>query len=294
MAKREAEVFLPLREIDIPANNDGTVAHILDAGHGSIRDVVYFIGAGPTRTSVAKTNSFVTHTIRRRYAAAAIRTRPKVQQLKDYVVKWIQFQSLWALEAEYALNSLGDSLAYWQQQTEIKRIYTTSDMTESQEEFGMCVVDYEPVQAHVKAKYDAWERDILSRFGVKLGNTMKEMHASIFKASRRAMTLSTSRLKVWWAAHDGSEGGVPLILLTHYISFRHLFLFSTAIMHFRDLSFNDMTSSYPAGSLREKRPNTTTRWKNVRRPTNAASLVATPMTSMKIKEVIMDVKCCAG
>src|SRR6266702_4165166 len=137
-------------------------------------------------------------------------------------------------------------------------------------------------------------RDILSRFAVKLGNKMKEMHASIFKASRRAMTLSTSRLKVWWAAHDGSEGGVPLILLTHYISFRHLFLFSTAIMHFRDLSFNDMTSSYPAGSLREKRPNTTTRWKNVRRPTNAASLVATPMTSMKIKEVIMDVKCCAG
>jgi len=186
-----------LREIDIPASNDGTVAHILAAGHGSIRDVVYFIGAGPTRTSVAKTNSFVTHTIRRRYAAAAIRTRPKVQQLKDYVVKWIQFQSLWALEAEYALNSLGDSLAHWQQLlTEIKRSRITFDTTETQKEFGVCVVDYEPVQAHVKAKYDAWERDILSRFGVKLGNTMKEMHASIFKASRRAMTLSTSRLRV--------------------------------------------------------------------------------------------------
>lgn len=34
----------------------------------------------------------------------------------------------------------------------------------------------------MNAKYDAWQRDILSRFGVKLGNAMKEMHASILKA----------------------------------------------------------------------------------------------------------------
>jgi len=34
----------------------------------------------------------------------------------------------------------------------------------------------------VNTKYDVWQRDILSRFGVKLGNAMKEMHASILKA----------------------------------------------------------------------------------------------------------------
>ena len=34
----------------------------------------------------------------------------------------------------------------------------------------------------MNAKYDPWQRDILSRFGVKLGNAMKEMHASILKA----------------------------------------------------------------------------------------------------------------
>ena len=38
------------------------------------------------------------------------------------------------------------------------------------------------MQAKVNAKYDSWQRDILSRFGVKLGNAMKEMHASILKA----------------------------------------------------------------------------------------------------------------
>ncbi|KAJ8587100.1 hypothetical protein M405DRAFT_742471 [Rhizopogon salebrosus TDB-379] len=107
----------------------------------------------------------------------------KVQQLKDYVAKWLQFQSLWDLEAEYVFNRLGDSLAHWQQLlTEIKKTRSTFDTSETQHTFGVCVVDYEQVQARVNAKYDAWQRDILSRFGVKLGNAMKEMHASILKA----------------------------------------------------------------------------------------------------------------
>ncbi|KAH9487400.1 Dynein heavy chain, cytoplasmic [Psilocybe cubensis] len=107
----------------------------------------------------------------------------KVQHIKDYVGKWLQFQSLWDLEAEYVFNRLGDSLANWQQLlTEIKKARTTFDTSETQKSFGVCVIDYEQVQARVNAKYDSWQRDILSRFGVKLGNAMKEMHASILKA----------------------------------------------------------------------------------------------------------------
>lgn len=106
-----------------------------------------------------------------------------MQQLKDYVAKWLQFQSLWDLEAEYVFNRLGDSLARWQQLlTEIKKARSTFDTSETQKHFGACVIDYEQVQARVNAKYDAWQRDILSRFGVKLGNAMKEMHATILKA----------------------------------------------------------------------------------------------------------------
>ena len=107
----------------------------------------------------------------------------KVQQLKEYVAKWLQFQSLWDLEAEYVFSRLGDSLANWQQLlTEIKKARSTFDTSETQRSFGVCVIDYEQVQARVNAKYDAWQRDILSRFGVKLGNAMKEMHATILKA----------------------------------------------------------------------------------------------------------------
>ncbi|KAI5123732.1 hypothetical protein M0805_000325 [Coniferiporia weirii] len=107
----------------------------------------------------------------------------KVQQLKEYVAKWLQFQSLWDLEAEYVFNRLGDSLSHWQQLlTEIKKARSTFDTSETQRSFGACVIDYEQVQARVNAKYDAWQRDILSRFGVKLGNAMKDMHAQILKA----------------------------------------------------------------------------------------------------------------
>jgi len=107
----------------------------------------------------------------------------KVQQLKEYVAKWLQFQSLWDLEAEYVFNRLGDSLAHWQQLlTEIKKTRSTFDTSDTQKSLGVCIIDYEQVQARVNAKYDSWQRDILSRFGVKLGNAMKEMHASILKA----------------------------------------------------------------------------------------------------------------
>ncbi|CAL1696879.1 unnamed protein product [Somion occarium] len=107
----------------------------------------------------------------------------KVQQLKEYVAKWLQFQSLWDLEAEYVFNRLGDNLANWQQLlTEIKKARSTFDTSETQKSFGVCVIDYEQVQARVNAKYDSWQKDILSRFGVKLGNAMKDMHAAILKA----------------------------------------------------------------------------------------------------------------
>jgi hypothetical protein len=107
----------------------------------------------------------------------------KVQQIKDYVGKWLQFQSLWDLESEYVFNRLGDSLAHWQQLlTEIKKARSTFDTSDTQKSFGVCVVDYEQVQSRVNAKYDSWQKEILNRFGTKLGTVMREMHAAILKA----------------------------------------------------------------------------------------------------------------
>jgi len=145
----------------------------------------YEIGLQMQKASASETTytslstRFTDDTLQRPFALV----EQKAQQLKDYVAKWLQFQSLWDLEADYVFNRLGDSLAHWQQLlTEIKKARSTFDTSDTQKSFGVCVVDYEQVQARVNAKYDAWQRDILSRFGVKLGNAMKEMHAAILKA----------------------------------------------------------------------------------------------------------------
>ena len=129
--------------------------------------------------SCLQLTQFTDDTLRRPFALI----ETKVQQLKDYVAKWLQFQSLWDLEAEYVFNRLGDSLANWQQLlTEIKKARSTFDTSETQKSFGVCIIDYEQVQSRVNAKYDTWQRDIMNRFGAKLSIAMKEMHASILKA----------------------------------------------------------------------------------------------------------------
>ncbi|GJN87844.1 hypothetical protein Rhopal_000799-T1 [Rhodotorula paludigena] len=107
----------------------------------------------------------------------------KLRIIGAYVDKWLQFQSLWDLEAEYVYARLGDQLSSWQQLLlEIRKTRSTFDNSESQRSFAVAVIDYEQVQSKVTAKYDAWQRDLLGRFGSKLGAAMKETHAAILKA----------------------------------------------------------------------------------------------------------------
>lgn len=107
----------------------------------------------------------------------------KLQQISAYVAKWLQFQSLWDLESDYVYSRLGDSLSAWQQLLlEIRKTRSTFDNSETQRSFGVAVIDYEQVQSKVNAKYDTWQRDILSKFGGKLSSSMKETHAAILKA----------------------------------------------------------------------------------------------------------------
>jgi len=145
----------------------------------------YEIGLQMQSGSVTETTytSLLTRFDETTFTRSFLLIEQKVQQLKDYVAKWLQFQSLWDLEAEYVFNRLGEDLKLWQQLlTEIKKTRSTFDTSDTQKSLGVCIIDYEQVQSRVNAKYDAWQRDILSRFGVKLGNAMKDIHALITKA----------------------------------------------------------------------------------------------------------------
>ncbi|CAH7672915.1 expressed protein [Phakopsora pachyrhizi] len=74
----------------------------------------------------------------------------KVNEISGYVSKWLQFQSLWYLEADYLYSQLGKSLSAWQQiLSEIRKTRLNFDNSESFQDFGVCKINYEQFQAKV-------------------------------------------------------------------------------------------------------------------------------------------------
>jgi dynein heavy chain 1 len=107
----------------------------------------------------------------------------KVQVVSAYVDKWLQFQSLWDLEAEFVYNRLGDSLGDWDNLLlDIRQARQTFDTTDTRKDFGVAIIDYANAQSKVNAKYDSWQRDLLAKYGSKLGLSMKEVYAAVLKA----------------------------------------------------------------------------------------------------------------
>ncbi|KAJ2847645.1 dynein heavy chain, partial [Coemansia erecta] len=97
------------------------------------------------------------------------------KQAASYVQIWLQYQALWDLQIDYVLGFLGDDLAKWQSMLlEIRRARSTFDNSETVKYIGAhCAVDYEQVQSKVNARYDSWQREILNKFGQRLGQAMR-------------------------------------------------------------------------------------------------------------------------
>ncbi|KMU87921.1 dynein heavy chain [Coccidioides immitis H538.4] len=109
----------------------------------------------------------------------------RLQEISEYIEKWLQFQSLWDLQSSYVYDVLGDDLSQWLQLLqEIRRSRATFDTSEVRRSFGTIRIDYEQVQTKVNAKYDQWQREILLNFGGKLGTRMREVYAEL-QAARR-------------------------------------------------------------------------------------------------------------
>ncbi|KAI9803379.1 MAG: hypothetical protein M1833_000898 [Piccolia ochrophora] len=102
-----------------------------------------------------------------------------------YVDKWLQFQSLWDLQSEQVYETLGDALSRWLQLLqEIRKTRSTFDTSEVSRSFGIMTLDYEQVQTKVNVRYDQWQHEILQKFGMRLGNRMKEFFTEIEQARR--------------------------------------------------------------------------------------------------------------
>jgi dynein heavy chain 1 len=107
----------------------------------------------------------------------------KLQSVSEYVSIWLQYQSLWDLDIDFILAKLADDLQRWQQLVlEIKKSRATFDNSETAKSFGALLVDYEQVQSKVNAKYDQWQKEVLNKFGSKLGLIMKMFFDDVSKA----------------------------------------------------------------------------------------------------------------
>ncbi|GAA5873340.1 hypothetical protein JCM3774_005947 [Rhodotorula dairenensis] len=137
------------------------------------------VEAPPAADYSALLDSFSDNTLERPFELI----EQKLREISAYVDKWLQFQSLWDLEADYVYAQLGDQLSSWQQLLlEIRKTRSTFDNSDSRRSFGVLEVDYEQVQSKVTAKYDTWQRDLVTKFGGKLGAAMKTAHTAISNA----------------------------------------------------------------------------------------------------------------
>ena len=96
---------------------------------------------------------------------------------------WLQYQALWDLEPSQVYARLGDDLSRWQRLlADIRGARATFDNNDTRRSFGTIVVDYGQVQAKVNAKYDFWQREIVTRFGQRLGAAIADLFAALARA----------------------------------------------------------------------------------------------------------------
>ncbi|CAG8759205.1 12469_t:CDS:2, partial [Dentiscutata erythropus] len=92
----------------------------------------------------------------------------------------IQAQSLWNLESNYIYERLGDDFNKWKRVLlEIKKTRATFDNSDIELSFGIVVINYKQAQSKVNAKYDQWQRYVLAKFGIKLGDSMQEFRSGV-------------------------------------------------------------------------------------------------------------------
>src|SRR2546423_2103640 len=121
----------------------------------------------------------------------------RLAEAASYVDRWLQFQSLWDLQADQVYNTLGTDLVNWLQIiAEIRKSRATFDTTEVFRSFGVIAVSFDQVQSRVNAKYDSWQRDIVQGFAGFLSTAMNELFVDLKKArtdlERQSLEASTT------------------------------------------------------------------------------------------------------
>lgn len=108
----------------------------------------------------------------------------QIMQMRDYIQRWLAYQSLWDLQPDMLYERLGDDISLWiGTLIEIKNSRATFDTSETRKRIGPIVIDYARVQSKVALQYDSWHKDkVMSKFATLLNSEMLNLHTAISKA----------------------------------------------------------------------------------------------------------------
>ncbi|KAJ8666404.1 hypothetical protein QAD02_008066, partial [Eretmocerus hayati] len=107
----------------------------------------------------------------------------KMDEIVDYVDKWLRYQSLWDLQPENLYGKLNEDITSWMRcLNDIKKTRATFDTSDTRKEFGPVIIDFAKVQSKVSLKYDSWHKETLGKFGNLLGNEMATFHTQISRS----------------------------------------------------------------------------------------------------------------
>ncbi len=87
------------------------------------------------------------------------------------------------MDASKLYAAVGDDLSRWQQLLgEIKDARQTIDSLDREKSFGPVVISFAQVQASVNNKYDFWQKDVVTQFGLRTGEAINRFYSALSAA----------------------------------------------------------------------------------------------------------------
>ena len=139
------------------------------------------------KTSLEKSESTFAFLASQSSAATLRKAYQRIQQhsiaIREYYNKWAQFQSLWDLQAEQIWEVLGESLDQWLSLiSQIRSARKTFDTRAISVHLGKATIFYQSVQGRVNAKYDTWQKEIMTNFAAKLKDRVQDLYERLCRS----------------------------------------------------------------------------------------------------------------
>ncbi|CAB3408082.1 unnamed protein product [Caenorhabditis bovis] len=105
-----------------------------------------------------------------------------MSDMEEYLAEWLNYQSLWILQAEQLFEMLGTNLSKWiKTLMELRKGRLVFDTLETRKAIFPVVIEYGKVQSKILFKYDCWHKEMLVKFGSVVAEEMQKFYNCVSK-----------------------------------------------------------------------------------------------------------------